>query len=109
MRRIATTRQPVDVALDGPFDQASSGFVGTSSDGLAQLDAGHALTPTFTDANGGNVAQTARLKVADGKPFTVLALGFGPTQAEAVATAEGSLAADFDKGSKGLPEGLGEL
>ena len=31
--------QPVYAALDGPFSEASSGFVGAASDGLVQLDA----------------------------------------------------------------------
>ena len=37
--------QPVYAALDGSFADASSGFAGTASDGLVQLDASHALTP----------------------------------------------------------------
>ena len=41
--------QPVYAALDGPFTEATSGFVGAASDGLVQLDAAHALTrPTTT-------------------------------------------------------------
>ena len=87
--------QPVYAALDGSFDQASSGFAGTPSDGLSELDATHALGPVYNDAINGNVVQTARVKVpADGK--TVLALGFGASQGEAVGAAEGSLGASFD-------------
>ena len=60
--------QPVYAALDGAFIEATSGFAGTSSDGLVQLDATHVLTPTYDDALGGNVVQTARVAVApDGK------------------------------------------
>ena len=54
--------QPVYAALDGPFSEASSGFVGAASDGLVQLDASHALTTTYDEAVGGNVVQTARVE-----------------------------------------------
>ena len=85
--------QPVHAALDGVFSAATSGFVGAAGDGLVQLDADHALTDTSADALGGNVVQTARVELVDGK--TVLALGFGASPAEAVGTAEASLAAGF--------------
>jgi glucoamylase len=88
--------QPVFAALDGPFDQVSSGFAGTATDGLAQLDASHALTHVYSDAKLGNVVQTGRIAFgprANGG-FT-LALGFGATQAAAVAGAEGSLNAQI--------------
>ncbi len=86
--------QPVYAALDGSFEEASSGFVGAESDGLVQLDAAHALTQTYADALGGNVVQTARVGLNRyGK--AVLALGFGASQEEAVQTAEGSLDAGF--------------
>src|SRR5215218_6886157 len=86
--------QPVYAALDGSFDEATSGFAGAGSDGLVQLDASHALTKTWEQALGGNVVQTARVQLIDGK--TVLALGFGGERAEAVGAAEGSLAAGFE-------------
>jgi glucoamylase len=100
--------QPVFAALDGPFANATSGFAGTASDGLTQLDGAHALTTAFTDATNGNVVQTARVAGrdehrrgheddddADGG-FT-LALGFGATQASAVQTAEAALAHRFER------------
>ena len=87
--------QPVYLALDGSFTAASSGLVGTPSDGLVQLDASHMLTAPNRDASNGNVAQTARVALTNG--VAVLALGFGASQADAVGTAEGSLAAPFDK------------
>ena len=88
--------QPVFAALDGPFTSASSGFVGGPSDGLVQLDTGHALTPTFPDARDGNVVGTARVALAtDGT--AVLALGFGASKAEALGAAGGSRAVAFDK------------
>jgi hypothetical protein len=53
--------QPVCSALDGSraFLQVSNGFSGTPSDGLVQLDASRALTTLYTDAQNGNVVQTA--------------------------------------------------
>ncbi|HEY7176593.1 MAG TPA: glycoside hydrolase family 15 protein, partial [Micromonosporaceae bacterium] len=77
-----------------PFAAASSGFVGTPSDGLAELDAAHTLTPTYSDATGGNVEQTAQVKL-DKHGQTTLALGFGTTQAAAVATAGATLSRPF--------------
>jgi glucoamylase len=88
--------QPVHAALDGSFSEASSGFAGSVSDGLVQLDASHALTEIYDDALGGNVVQVARVRLTNhGK--SMLALGLGATQAEAVASAEGSLGVRFDK------------
>jgi glucan 1,4-alpha-glucosidase len=88
--------QPVYVALDGSLTQAESGFAGAPSDGLAQLDAAHALTPTYTQALGGNVVQTAQVALPpSGK--SVLSLGFGATQSEAVGAAEASLGPPFGR------------
>jgi glucan 1,4-alpha-glucosidase len=70
---------------DRPFGAVSSGFVGTPSDGLTQLDGAHTLTPTDT-AMSGNVEQTAAVAPDKHGEFT-LALGFGTTQASAVTTA----------------------
>ncbi|HZD73921.1 MAG TPA: glucodextranase DOMON-like domain-containing protein [Actinomycetota bacterium] len=83
---------PVFAALrpSTPFTQVSSGFAGTASDGLVQLDRDRALTDRFTDAGGGNLVQTAQVDLARSRELT-LALGFGATQAEAVATAGSSL------------------
>ena len=88
--------QPVFAALDGALTEASSGFAGSVSDGAVQLDASHELAPTYLDALGGNVVQTAQVAVGpDGR--AVLALGFGATQTEAVGTAEASLNQPFNK------------
>jgi glucoamylase len=74
------------LTADRAFTRVSSGFVGTASDGLTQLDANHALGPVSTTATGGNVEQTIAVqRGSDGS--AVLALGFGTTQAAAVATA----------------------
>jgi glucoamylase len=88
--------QPVYAALDGPFSQTTNGFVGSPSDGLVQLDASHALGTTYKEALAGNVVQTAQVAFGSGGR-AVLALGFGASQADAVAAAEGSLGARFDK------------
>src|SRR5882724_7715506 len=57
-----------------PFLAASSGYAGTASDGLAQLDADHALTTTYQAAPDGNVVQTGQLDLGDEGEFT---LGLG--------------------------------
>jgi len=87
--------QPVYVALraDRPFREVSSGYAGTPSDGLVQLDAAHRLTAVTDEAPRGNVVQTAELDSSGGS-FT-LALGFGPTQQEALSTAGRSAVRDF--------------
>ncbi len=89
--------QPVYAALqaDRAFPAVSSGYAGTASDGLAQLAAGHALGTTYDTATGGNVVQTARVDTSRGGAFT-LALGFGATRSEAVATSGASARANTD-------------
>ena len=79
-----------------PFLATSSGFAGTASDGLAQLDADHRLATTYANATNGNVVQTAQLDVRGGRSAT-LALGFGSDQATAVATAGATAKADPDR------------
>ena len=87
--------QPVYAALDSstPFSEVTNGFAGTASDGLTELDTSHALTDLYSDASLGNLVQTAREPLGNGKSasFTV-ALGFGSSQSSAVQAAEGSLA-----------------
>ena len=55
--------QPVYAALraDRPFAAVSSGYAGTASDGLEQLDADRRLATTYATATGGNVVQTAQV------------------------------------------------
>ena len=48
------------LVADRPFLAESSGFVGTPSDGLAQLDTYHRLVDDYRSADDGNVVQTAR-------------------------------------------------
>jgi glucan 1,4-alpha-glucosidase len=86
--------QPVYAALDGAFGATASGFAGTASDGLVELDTAHALTPAYRDASGGNVVQTAEVQLGR-SGSTVLALGFGASQQDAVSQAEGSLRTGF--------------
>jgi glucoamylase len=82
------------LAADRPFLGASSGFVGTPSDGLSQLDAYHSLRYDYGSAIAGNVVQTAEIDRPT-RPFT-LALGFGPTAAAAVNTAQRSAATSYN-------------
>jgi glucoamylase len=77
-----------------PFLAESSGFAGTSSDGLSQLSAHHRLVKEYRSATDGNVVQTARVDMTPGRPFT-LALGFGPDARRAIAVARASAARPF--------------
>jgi glucoamylase len=76
------------------FVRSSSGFVGTPSDGLSQLDTYHRLRSAYRTAMAGNVVQTALLRTRPGAPFT-LALGFGPTARAAATTAALSAATAY--------------
>ncbi|MBV9800988.1 MAG: hypothetical protein JO039_23270 [Solirubrobacterales bacterium] len=110
--------QPVYMALDGPFSRVTNGFAGEPSDGLAQLDAAHALSTTYDSAVGGNVVQVARIGAgragSSGIPHSfTLALGFGATQTDAVGSAEASLRKpfsaalhDYDRGWRRYDAGL---
>jgi glucoamylase len=82
------------LVADRPFLAESSGFVGTASDGLSQLDAHHRLVSDYRSADDGNVVQTARVDMTPGRPFT-LALGFAPSAAGAVADARASAGQSF--------------
>ena len=83
---------PVHSALDAsrPFLSVSNGFAGQPSDGLTQLDASRRLTSTFATAASGNLVQTARIDLGHDGSFS-LALGFGESPGEAVATTRGTL------------------
>ncbi len=101
--------QPVYAALDAPFAEATSGFAGTASDGLTQLDASHSLTNSHTTASSGNVVQTARVtagrKHDDGDLEFTMALGFGSSQAVAVETAGRALRHTFDRARRESDQG----
>ncbi len=77
-----------------PSPAASVGYAGTASDGLTELDATHTLTPVYDSAPDGHITATAELTPGPGGDVT-LALGFGRTQAQAVATAGASLGRPF--------------
>jgi glucoamylase len=76
---------------------ASVGYAGTASDGLAQLDATHTLTP-YSSAPAGHVVATEAVTPSRGNSVT-LALGFGRTQAQSISVAEGSLSSPFGQTS----------
>lgn len=86
---------PVVAALRGDrgFGVVTSGYAGTPSDGLVQLDTDRRISTPVDSAPRGNVVQTAQVRPDSDGRFT-LALGFGTTQAQAVATAGRSAAAD---------------
>jgi glucoamylase len=77
------------LAANQGWIRTSSGFVGTPSDGLSQLDTYHRLRYAYRGATAGNVVQTALLSARPGVPFT-LALGFGSTASAAAGTARRS-------------------
>ena len=76
-----------------PAAAASVGYAGTASDGLTQLDTTHSLT-SYDSAPDGHITATEEVTPRRGDQVT-LALGFGRTQAAAVATAGASLARPF--------------
>ncbi|HZB50087.1 MAG TPA: glucodextranase DOMON-like domain-containing protein, partial [Mycobacteriales bacterium] len=78
---------------DRPFRSASSGYAGTASDGLTQLDTARALSGP-TDAPDGNVVQTAEIDRSGSTPFT-LALGYGTTAARAIDVAGAAARTSF--------------
>jgi glucoamylase len=76
-----------------PSAAATVGYAGTASDGLTQLDAAHTLT-AYDSAPNGHITATADVTPRHGDEVK-LALGFGRTQAQAVATAGASLDRPF--------------
>ncbi len=76
-----------------PSAAATVGFAGTASDGLTQLDAAHTLT-AYDSALNGHMTATEDVTPRRGDEVK-LALGFGRTQAQAVATAGASLDRPF--------------
>ncbi|HLI36056.1 MAG TPA: glycoside hydrolase family 15 protein [Streptosporangiaceae bacterium] len=82
------------LAANRPFTAASSGFVGTASDGLTELGAHHTLTPSYRNAADGNVEQTAEIDTSHGNTFT-LALGYAQTEAASIRAAEASARTPF--------------
>jgi glucoamylase len=97
---------PVHSALDVDrgFDQATNGFAGSASDGLVQLDAGHALSALHDSAVHGNVVQVGRVPLGHSGRFT-LALGYGDTQAGAISASQRSLKRGFHDARRGYERG----
>jgi glucoamylase len=75
-----------------PFQAVETGFAGTASDGLTELDNSGALTSTAPDASNGNVVQTVELA----SDTETVALGFGSTEGGALNAAQSASATPFD-------------
>jgi glucoamylase len=85
---------PTYMALAATSDQSASvGYEGTASDGLAQLDATHALT-SYTSAPSGHIVATENVTPGSTRQVT-LALGFGRSQAQSVSVARTSVSRSF--------------
>ncbi len=87
------------LAASTPFAGVETGFAGTSSDGLTELDSSGSLTSAAPDADNGNVVQTVKLGLSGGPGqaggSVTVALGFGGTEGAAVAVAQAASAAPF--------------
>jgi glucoamylase len=87
---------PTYMALDASrIRSASVGYAGTASDGLTELDASHALSPTYRSAPDGHIVATADVTPSGDAPIT-LALGFGRDSSSARDTAAASLHDGYD-------------
>ncbi len=82
------------LAASSPLRAVETGFAGTASDGLTELDSAGTLTSTAPDASNGNVVQTVQLGLGADRSATV-ALGFGSTSRQAVGTALAASATPF--------------
>jgi glucoamylase len=85
--------KPVYAALSAssPFAAVETGFAGTASDGLTELDSSGGLTSSAPDASDGNVTQTVELA---GGSQTV-ALGFGSSEHRALRSSLAASSAPF--------------
>src|SRR5580693_2029713 len=81
------------LAASSPFPRVETGFDGTSSDGLTELDSAGTLSSGAPDASNGNVVQTVELNMSAGS--ATVALGFGGNERDAVGTALAASAAPF--------------
>jgi glucoamylase len=79
------------LAASTPFPAVETGFAGTASDGLTELDTSGGLTSTAPDASNGNVVQTVEL----GSGSQTVALGFGADSQAALSSALTASAAPF--------------
>jgi glucoamylase len=96
---LVASNGPVSSALaaSAGFSQTTSGYVGSTSDGSAQLASSHSLTAAYSSASsGGHVVQVAQIPVAaTGSTTFTLALAFGSSQSAAISDAAASLSAGF--------------
>jgi len=85
------------LAASTGFTQTTSGYVGTSSDGSAQLSSSYALTDTYSSAStAGHIVQVAQIPVAaTGSTTFTLALAFDTSTSAAISDASASLAGGF--------------
>ncbi|HEY3904845.1 MAG TPA: glycoside hydrolase family 15 protein [Streptosporangiaceae bacterium] len=85
--------KPIYAALSAsaPFAAVETGFAGTASDGLTELDGSGALTSSAPNASDGNVVQTVELA---GGSATV-ALGFGSSEHRALRSSFAASSAPF--------------
>jgi glucoamylase len=85
------------LAASTGFTQTTTGYVGSTSDGSAQLASSHALTATYTSAStAGHIVQVAQIPVAaSGSTTFTLALAFDASQSAAISDASASLTAGF--------------
>ena len=81
------------LAANSPFKAVETGFDGTSSDGLTELDSAGTLSSGAPDASNGNVVQTVELNMSASS--ATVALGFGGNERDAVGTALAASAAPF--------------
>lgn len=77
------------------FSATSTGYVGSASDGQADLVAHHTLTTAYAQAGPGNVAQVGQIPVKSGTSHVTLALGFAGSSDRALSTTQASLAMPF--------------
>jgi glucan 1,4-alpha-glucosidase len=77
------------------FSSTSTGYVGSVSDGRADLIAQHKLTTTYPAAGVGNIAQVGKIVTGKGRTHFTLALGFATNGHDALSVAQGSLRVPF--------------
>ena len=84
---------PIYAALSAsdPFQTVETGFAGTASDGLTELDNSGALTSTAPDASNGNVVQTVELA----SDTETVALGLGSSETGALNAAQSASDTNF--------------
>ena len=85
------------LAASTGFGQASTGYVGSSSDGETALTSGYTLGTSYSSVpSGGHIDQIGQIPVAaSGSTTFTLALAFDSSQSAAISDAAASLAAGF--------------